>query len=103
MQISLPALLAILGMACITYLTRISGLALMSRVTLSKRVEAWLGYIPGAVLVAIIAPTVLTSGPAEALAALATALAAIRTRNFLLAMLVGVGVVWILRTLAGLK
>ena len=103
MQISLPALLTILGMVVATYATRISGPVLMSRVTLSKRMEAWLGYIPGTVLIAIIAPTVLTSGPAEALAALATALTAIKTRDLLLAMLVGVGVVWILRTFVGLK
>lgn len=102
MQISLPALFAILGMACITYATRISGLALMSRIKLSKRMEAWLRYIPGTILVSLIAPTILTSGPAEALAALATALIALRVRNLLLAMLVGVGVVLIGRML-GLK
>ncbi len=102
MQISLPTLIAILGMACVTYATRISGLAFMSRVKLSKRMEAWLRYIPGTILISLVAPTVLTDGPAEALAALATALIAWRTRNLLLAMLVGVGVVLILRV-SGLK
>jgi uncharacterized membrane protein len=102
MQISLPTLIAILAMACVTYATRISGLAFMSRVKLSKRMEAWLRYIPGTILVSLVAPTVLTDGPAEALAALATALIAWRTRNLLLAMLVGVGVVLILRV-SGLK
>jgi uncharacterized membrane protein len=52
----------------------------------------------GAVLVAIIAPTVLASGLAEALAALASALVALRTKNVLVAMVVGVGAVWVLRT-----
>lgn len=47
---------------------------------------------PGSVLVSLVAPTVLTGGPAEALAALATTLIAWRTRNLLLAMLVGVSV-----------
>ncbi len=56
----------------------------------------------GSVLVSLIAPTVLTGGPAEALAALATTLIAWRTRNPLLAMLVGVSVVLIAR-IAGLK
>lgn len=102
MQISLPALIAILGMACVTYITRISGLALMSRIKLSKRMEVWLRYIPGTILVSLVAPAVLTGGPAEALAALATTLIAWRARNLLLAMLVGVGVVLILRIL-GLK
>lgn len=102
MQISLPALIAILGMACVTYATRISGLALMSRIKPSKRMEAWLRYIPGAILVSLVAPAVLTGGPAEVLAALATALIAWRARNLLLAMLVGVGVVVMFRLL-GLK
>ena len=99
MQISPQALVAILGMALVTYLTRIGGLWLMSRITLSKRMRAWLGYLPGAMIVAIIAPTVLSTGFAEAGAALATVLVAARTRNMLLSMIVGVGVVLGLRTL----
>ena len=104
MQSSTQALLTILGMALVTYLTRVSGLWLMSRVTLSKRMKAWLGYIPGAVIVAIIAPSVLSTGLAEAGAALVTLVVAARTRNLLLAMLTGVGVVVGLRmVLAGLR
>ncbi len=56
-----------------TYLTRIGGIWLMGRVTPSPRVEAWLRNIPGAVLVAIVAPDALTHGPADALAAVAQA------------------------------
>ena len=96
---SLPAMLTIVGMALVTYLTRMSGLWLMSRLTLSNRMKAWLGYLPGTVLVAIVAPTVLTTGVAETGAAVATVLVAARTRNMLLAMLVGIGVVWGLRLL----
>ena len=99
MQSSPQALLAILGMALVTYLTRIGGLWLMSHVTLSERIKAWLEYLPGAVIVAIIAPTVLSTGFAEAGAALATVLVAARTRNLLLSMIVGVGVVLGLRML----
>ena len=99
MQISFPALLTILGMALVTYVTRISGLWLMSHVTLSTRMKAWLGYLPGTVIVAIIAPTVFSTGLAEAGAAVATVLVMARTRNVLLAMIVGVGVVWGLRLL----
>ena len=99
MQISFPALLTILGMALVTYVTRMSGLWLMSHVTLSTRMKAWLGYLPGTVIVAIIAPTVFSTGLAEAGAAVATVLVMARTRNVLLAMIVGVGVVWGLRLL----
>lgn len=91
------ALITILGMALVTYATRAGGFWLMGLVTPSPRVEAWLRQIPGAVLVAIIAPTVLASSLAETLAALASALVALRTKNVLVAMVVGVGAVWVLR------
>jgi uncharacterized membrane protein len=91
------ALITILGMALVTYATRAGGFWLMGLVRPSPRVEAWLRQIPGAVLVAIIAPTVLASSLAETLAALASALVALRTKNVLVAMVVGVGAVWVLR------
>ncbi len=97
MQSSPLALLTILGMAVVTYLTRIGGLWLMSHVALSRRLKAWLEYLPGTILVAIVAPVVLGAGLAEVGAALATLLVAIRTRNVLVSMLVGVGVVLALR------
>lgn len=91
------ALITILGMALVTYITRAGGFWLMGLVTPSPRIEAWLRQIPGAVLMAIIAPTVLASSLAETLAALATALVALRTKNVLVAMLIGVGTVSLLR------
>ncbi len=97
MQSEFITLITILGMALVTYATRAGGFWLMGLVTPSARVEAWLRQIPGAVLVAIIAPTVLASSLAETLAALATVLVAIRTKNVLIAMLVGVAAVAFLR------
>ena len=97
MQSETLTLITILGMALVTYATRAGGFWLMGLVTPSPRIEAWLRQIPGAVLVAIIAPTVLASSLAETLAALATVLVAIRTKNVLIAMVVGVSTVWLLR------
>ena len=97
MQSETLTLIAILGMALVTYATRAGGFWLMGLVTPSPRIEAWLKQIPGAVLVAIIAPTVLASSLAETLAALATVLVAMRTKNVLIAMVVGVAAVWLLR------
>ena len=99
MQSETLTLITILGMALVTYATRAGGFWLMGLVTPSPRIEAWLRQIPGAVLVAIIAPTVLASSLAETLAALATVLVAIRTKNVLIAMVVGVAAVWVLRLL----
>jgi uncharacterized membrane protein len=61
--------------------------------------KAWLGFLPGTVIVALVAPTVFSTGVAEAGAALATVLVMARTRNVLLTILVGVSVVWGLRML----
>ena len=93
MQNETLTILTILGMALVTYATRAGGFWLMGLVTPSPRVETWLKQIPGAVLVALIAPTILASSIAETLAAIATVLVAIRTKNVLIAMLVGVATV----------
>ena len=83
-------LVAFLGMAIVTYFTRVAGLALVGRLNLSPRAQAAFDAIPPAVLVAVIAPSALATGWAETAAAAITALAA--TRLPLLAV-VAVGVV----------
>ncbi len=97
MQSEILTLITIVGMALVTYATRAGGFWLMGLVSPSPRIEAWLKQIPGAVLVAIIAPTVLASSVAETLAAIATVLVVIRTKNVLIAMLVGITTVALLR------
>ena len=92
-------LLVILLMALATYATRIGGLWLASRFDLSERAGAWLEQIPGAILISLVAPTVLTGGPAEALAALAVVLVALRTGSLPAAMAAGVAVALVLRNL----
>jgi uncharacterized membrane protein len=99
MRIDWPVFFAIAGMALVTYTARVTGYWLVGRVTLAPRVEAGLRALPGAVLVSLVAPTVLATGIAEALAALATVLVAARSRNLPAAMVVGVVTVWALRTL----
>ncbi|HEV7260890.1 MAG TPA: AzlD domain-containing protein [Bosea sp. (in: a-proteobacteria)] len=71
-------MLAILGMAIATYVTRIAGLALAGRLDLSPRAQAAFDAIPPAVLVAVIAPSALATGWAETAATAAAALAATR-------------------------
>jgi uncharacterized membrane protein len=99
MHVDTQALAAIVGMAVVTYLTRVSGLWLMGRITLTPRIEAGLRAVPGAVIISILAPSALAAGPAEIGAVLATVLLMLRTRNLLVAIVAGVAVVWALRTL----
>jgi len=71
-------LLAILGMGVATYFTRIAGLILVRFVDLKGRTRAALEAVPVAVLMSVIAPTILATGPAETVAAIVTMLAAFR-------------------------
>lgn len=93
MRVEPQALLTILGMALVTYATRAGGLWLLGRVSISGRLEAWLRYVPGAVLVSLIAPGVVSGGIPTMIASLVTAGVAIRTGNALAAMVAGVLVV----------
>lgn len=97
MRLDSTAVLAIGGMALVTYATRVGGLWLLGRVTLTPRVEAWLERVPGAVLAAIVAPAALSAGVPGVLALLAAVLVMARTRNLLLALIAGVATVWLLR------
>ena len=97
MAISLPALLAILGMGAVTYATRIGGFWLLGRLTPTKQVQAWMRAIPGAVLVSLIAPALLASGVVGFIAGAITVLIAASTRRMLPALLVGVAIVAVAR------
>ena len=98
---SLEALLAILGMAAVTYAIRAGGLLLANRLPSTGFVAAWLRHLPGAVLAALIAPVILRGGPSEAIAAVATALIYVASRNLFAAMAGGVLAVYLARLLLG--
>jgi uncharacterized membrane protein len=96
MSVDPTTLAAILGMAVVTYLTRISGLFLVGRLRLEGRLKAAFDAAPPAVLTAVIAPMVLATGWPETVAALVTAVAATRL-PLLATILVGVAAVVALR------
>jgi uncharacterized membrane protein len=93
-------LLAIAGMAIVTYLNRLSGLVLVRFVRLEGRTKAALDALPPAILMAVIAPMVLTRGPAETAAAVITVIAALRL-PLIAAVAIGVASVVALRHVIG--
>ena len=90
--------LAIIGMAFVTILTRVSGFVLACSFSIEGRTKAALEAVPGSVLIAIIVPTVFATGPAETIASLITLILASRL-PFILAVFGGVGAVVVLRIL----
>lgn len=99
---SLESLITILGMTAVTFGIRTAGLLLADRLPTTGFVAAWMRHVPGAVLAALVAPTILAGGAAETIAAAAVALAFLVTRNLFAAMVAGVLVVYTCRTWLGL-
>jgi uncharacterized membrane protein len=97
MLTSSEALIAILGMALVTFAIKAGGLLLATRLPTTGFAAAWLKHIPGAVMASLVAPALVTGSAAEALAAAATALVYWATRNLFAAMAVGVLAVYLLR------
>jgi uncharacterized membrane protein len=94
----MTTVLTILGMGFVTYLTRIGGDLMMRNRELGPRMTSALNAVPPAILTAVIAPSVLAAGPAEAIAGLITVAAAFRL-PLLVTILVGVASVVVLRGL----
>lgn len=90
------SLLALAGMAVGTYLTRISGFLLLGHLRPQGRFGAALDALPGAVLIALVAPQVAAGGMLMWAASAVTVVAARRLPT-LLAILAGVATLLLLR------
>jgi uncharacterized membrane protein len=97
MEADAVTLMVIAGMALATYATRAGGFALMRFMNVRGRVKAALDAMPPAILMAVIAPTILTTGIAETLAAVITAIAAVARLPLIAVVIVGVASVVVLR------
>lgn len=93
------AVAAIAAMALATYLCRIAGVLIMSRVRITRPVERALGALPGSIVAATIVPIALRSG-APAIVGIAAAIVTMRlVRNELAALLTGLGIAALARAL----
>ena len=96
-SVQVDSLWAIFVMAVITYGFRGGGYWLMGRVTLSPRMEAGLAYLPGAVITALVVPSMLEAGTPGVFGVAVVALCMRIRPNLLLAMTAGIVTVWLLR------
>lgn len=91
------AAMAIAAMAVATYLCRVAGVLIMSRVRITRPVERALGALPGSIVAATIVPIALRSG-AAAIAGIAAAILVMRfVKNELAALVAGLGVAALVR------
>ncbi|WP_258360559.1 AzlD domain-containing protein [Moorella sulfitireducens] len=89
-------LIIILSTAVVTYLPRMLPLVILSRMRLPEVFLRWLGYVPAAVLAALLAPGLLLpegkislTGNPYLLAAVPTWIVALKTRSMALTILTG--------------
>jgi uncharacterized membrane protein len=97
MTLHFTTLLAITGMALATYATRVAGLFLMRHVNVKGRTKAAFDALPPAILMAVIAPTILATGVAETIAAAITAASAYLRLPMIITVLIGMASVVLLR------
>ncbi|MBA4182586.1 MAG: AzlD domain-containing protein [Acidobacteria bacterium] len=69
----------------------------MGRIKGSPFVERWLRYLPGSLMLAIITPGLINGGLIEVFSAVVVAVVMIASRNLLLAMIAGIGMVYLFR------
>lgn len=91
------AFVTIILMAIVTYAFRAGGYWMMGRVTLSPRMEAGLAYLPGAGITALVVPSAIEAGFPGIVGLAAVAIAMRRWNNLFLALVFGIGAVWIMR------
>ena|SRR5436309_4605543 len=93
-------LITILGMAAVTYATRASGLVLGRTLHNPAWFDDLLEAVPGAILISLIAPAIITAGIKGVIAAAATVAVALVLRgNVVIPMLAGILVITGLRHL----
>ena len=92
--------LAILAIGLVTFATRIGGILIMARIALSPRIDAFLRYLSGSVLVAVVVPPVIATGPAAWLAVAVSLALMLKTRHALLSLVLGMATAAAFRALA---
>ena len=86
-------------MTLVTFLCRIAGVVVMSRVRITPRIERGLRALPGSIILATILPVAMDNGW-PAIAALAAAIVAMAvTRIDIVGLLAGLGTLAVIRAL----
>ncbi|MFL5023288.1 MAG: AzlD family protein [Microvirga sp.] len=91
------SVLAIAAMTLVTFLCRIAGVVVMSRVRLTPRIERGLRALPGSIILATILPVVIDNGLPAIIALSAAIVAMAVTRIDIVGLLVGLGTLSIIR------
>jgi uncharacterized membrane protein len=91
------SVLAIAGMTLVTFLCRIAGVVVMSRVRITPRIERGLRALPGSIILATILPVVIDNGWPAMIALAAAIIAMAVTRIDIVGLVAGLGTLAVIR------
>jgi branched-subunit amino acid transport protein len=101
MEVRADVLLAIIGMALVTYASRAGGYAILRSFRPPAFVEAMLRHLPGALFVAYVTPPLVAGALPAWIGAVVVVGMQVATRNLGVAILSGVAAVWGLQSVLG--
>jgi uncharacterized membrane protein len=93
------SVLAIAAMTLVTFLCRIAGVVVMSRVRITPRIERGLRALPGSIILATILPVVIDNGWPAMVALAAAVVAMAVTRIDIVGLVAGLGTLAVIRAL----
>ena len=93
------SVLAIAAMTLVTFLCRIAGVVVMSRVRITPRIERGLRALPGSIILATILPVVIDNGWPAMIALAAAIIAMAVTRIDIVGLVAGLGTLAVIRAL----
>ena len=93
------SVLAIAAMTLVTFLCRIAGVVVMSRVRITPRIERGLRALPGSIILATILPVVIDNGWPAMIALAAAVVAMAVTRIDIIGLVAGLGTLAVIRAL----
>jgi uncharacterized membrane protein len=93
------SVLAIAAMTLVTFLCRIAGVVVMSRVRITPRIERGLRALPGSIILATILPVVIDNGWPAMIALAAAIIAMAVARIDIVGLVAGLGTLAVIRAL----
>ena len=91
------SVVAIAAMTLVTFLCRIAGVVVMSRVRITPRIERGLRALPGSIILATILPVVIDNGWPAMIALAAAIIAMAVTRIDIVGLVTGLGTLAVIR------
>lgn len=98
-SLDLTALFLIFSISIGTYILRVSGLLLSSKLIQHENIKIFLEYLPATLLLSLVVPSIIKEGVIGFIATIFIAFCMYKTKSILLSMIIGILIVGVSRNL----